>query len=448
MSPVAEETGLDRAAFERFVSTRPASEPAWLAELRQDAWKRFEAGGLPTTRDEDWRSTSLAPLTRTAFRRNERAVPRVEAGELAFLTFGHAFDGHLIVLVDGRYAPELSSLGGEPGVTIGSLKEALAADPAGVQDLLAATRGPAENAFGRLNAAFLEDGAVIRLADGVVVGDPVHVVHFASGGAVPTLSHPRTLIQCGRQSRVTLVESYGGRDGAVYLTNAVTEAVLGEGAVFDHYKVQREGSEAIHMSTLSVTQGRDSRFCSLSIALGGALVRNDVRQVFAGPGGHCVLNGLFMASGRQHTDTHTWVDHAQPHCTTRELYKGILDGASHGVFVGKVLVRQGANGTDAQQTNKNLLLSREALVDSVPQLEILADDVKCKHGSTTGQLDPEALFYLRSRGIGQEAAKSLLTYAFASDLVGRVQVAPIRRGLEEYLQERLPAVAEVREAVV
>jgi Fe-S cluster assembly protein SufD len=161
-----------------------------------------------------------------------------------------------------------------------------------------------------------------------------------------------------------------------------------------------------------------------------------------------VLNGLFMAGGRQHTDTHTWVDHAEPHCTTRELYKGILDGAAHGVFVGKILVRQGAGGTDAQQTNKNLLLSREALVDSVPQLEILADDVKCKHGSTTGQLDPEALFYLRSRGLHQEAARSLLTYAFASDLVGRVQVAPIRQGLEGYLQERLPAVAEVREAVV
>jgi Fe-S cluster assembly protein SufD len=447
MSPVAEETGLDRAAFERFTAGRPADEPAWLREQRRQAWDRFETAGLPTTRDEDWRNTSLAPLTRTSFRRNDRAVPRVDPHELAFLTFGHAFDGHLAVFVDGVFAPSASSLGSDPGLVVESLRARIARDPEGLRELLVQTREPAGNAFADLNRAFLEDGAVVTVADGVTLAEPLHLVYFSTGGGVPTLSHPRTLLHCGRQSRVTVVESYGGRDGAVYLTNAVTEVALGDGAALDHYKIQREGSEAIHLGRLWVSQGRDSRFCSLSIALGGALVRNDVRQVFAGPGGHCELNGLFMASGRQHTDTHTWVDHAAPHCTTRELYKGILDGASHGVFVGKVFVRPGANGTDAQQTNKNLLLSREALVDSLPQLEFLADDVKCKHGSTTGQLDPLALFYLQSRGIGHEAARSLLTYAFASDLVGRIQVPAIRRGLEGYLQERLPAVAEVKEAL-
>jgi Fe-S cluster assembly protein SufD len=447
MSPVAEETGLDRAAFERFAATR-TGEPGWLAALRQEAWASFEAAGIPTTREEDWRHTNMAPLARTVFRRNERVTPRVDAGELAHLTFGHAFDGHMLVFVDGQYAPGLSSVGREDGLTIESLAGALDHDAERVRELLAAVRGPAESAFTRLGAAFLEDGAVVTVADGVVVDEPVHVVYFSTAGATPTLSHPRTLVRCGKGSRLTLVESYGGRDGGAYFTNALTEAVLGHNAALDHYKVQREGDASIHVGSLAVTQGRDSRFCTLSVALGGRLVRNDVRQVFAAPGGSCVLNGLFMASGRQHTDTHTWVDHAQPNCTTRELYKGILDGAAHGVFVGRVFVRAGANGTDAQQTNKNLLLSKEALVDSVPQLEILADDVKCKHGSTTGQLDPEALFYLRSRGIPHEAAKSLLTYAFASDLVGRVQVAPIRRGLEEYLQERLPYVAEVREAVV
>jgi Fe-S cluster assembly protein SufD len=221
-----------------------------------------------------------------------------------------------------------------------------------------------------------------------------------------------------------------------------------DGAVVDHYRVQRESSAAFHVATLAVRQGRASRFSSHAVSLGAALSRVDIRQVFAGEGGECVLNGLFLGGDSQHTDTHTWVDHAQPHCSTRELYKGIVDDKAHGVFVGKILVRAGAQKTDAIQNNKNLVLSRDALVDSVPQLEILNDDVKCKHGSTTGQLDPTALFYLRSRGIGEEAARALLTYAFASDVVQRLGVEALRTGLTEHLQRRLPGPADLKEAVV
>jgi Fe-S cluster assembly protein SufD len=254
-------------------------------------------------------------------------------------------------------------------------------------------------------------------------------------------------VRAGRNAQCTIVESYVGGDGEVYLTNAVTEVRAEDGSIVDHYRVQREGDQAFQVATLALRQGRSASVSSHAVVLGASLSRLDVRQVFDGEGGECVLDGLFVATGTQHQDIHTWVDHAQPHCTTRELYKGVLDGKSRGVFVGKVFVRPGARKTDAQQTNKNLLLSREALVDSLPQLEILNDDVKCRHGSTTGQLDPLALFYLRSRGVGAAEARALLTYAFASDVLSRIKVEALRAGLTEYLQARLPVAGRTGEAV-
>ena len=244
-----------------------------------------------------------------------------------------------------------------------------------------------------------------------------------------------------------MVESYAGNDGPVYFTNAVSEAALEDGAVLDHYMLQREGSESFHVATLAARQGRGSRLSDHSLTLGGSLHRRDVETAFTGEGGECVLNGLFVAGGRQHMDTHTRIDHAKPHCSSRELYKGVLDGKARGVFHGTILVRKDAQKTDAIQTNKNLLLSREALVQSTPALQILADDVKCKHGSTTGQLDAAALFYLRSRGLGEEAARALLTYAFASEVVGRMKVDALRARVTAFLQSRLPQAAEVQEAL-
>jgi Fe-S cluster assembly protein SufD len=428
----AEGTEPYRAEFDGRAPLR-AAEPAWLQEARRAALERFEALGFPSTREEDWRFTNVAPIARTVFRTAAAAPGAVSAAELAAATAGEA--PQRVVFVDGRYAPELSSVEAASGLRVASLREVIAREPETLRPLLAreaGTLGP----FAALNTALFEDGAFVHAPGGVVAGEPLHVV-FVASGAEGTASYPRLVVVADRASQLTLVESYFGREGRRYLTSAVTDVVAAEGAVVDHYKVQREGTSAFHVGLTTIRQGRAASVSSHSIALGSALARNDVDQLFLGEGGDCTLNGLFMASGTQHLDTHTRLDHAQPHCTSRELYKGVLDGKARGVFVGRVLVRKGASKTDAQQTNQNLLLSREALVDSLPQLEILTDDVKCKHGSTTGQLDPAALFYLRSRGIPEEAARSLLVYAFASDLLGRVKVKALKAGLERHLQSHL-----------
>ena len=439
----AAETEQYRAAFERLAPAR-AGEPAGLAAARAAALERFLVRGFPTTREEDWRFTSVAPIARATFTAPEREAAVTER-EVDALTFaGH--EGPRLVFVDGRLAPGLSTTEGAPGLEIRSLR---AVEPPRLEAVFAREGAP-DGVFALLNTALFADGAFVYAAPGVAATVPVHVAFLSTGGTgTPTASHPRLVVHAARGSQLTVVESYGGRDGARYLTNAVTDIVAEDGAVVDHYKLQRESTAAWHVGTTVVRQGRSSSASSHSIALGSALARNDVDQAFRGEGGECVLNGLFMAAGEQHLDTHTRIDHAHPHCTSRELYKGVLDGRARGVFVGRVLVRPGASKTDAQQTNKNLLLSREALVDSLPQLEILTDDVKCKHGSTTGQLDPTALFYLRSRGIAEAAARSLLVYAFASDLVGRVKVKALRASLEQYLQSHLPAsLGGVKEAVL
>jgi Fe-S cluster assembly protein SufD len=423
------------------------SEPEWLRALRARAFAAFEEQGFPTTRIEDWRHTSVAPIVRTVFGPPPQGAALADLAVLAGLTFGRAFEGHQLVFVNGRYEPELSSAPMADGVQIRSLREVLTQDPQLVEgrlDVLA--QGP-DRPFASLNTAFLQDGAYVEVPPNTVLRDPIHVVFYSAPAAQPSASHPRVLVHAGRHCQVSIIESYGGTADAGYLTNAVTEIAVGDGAVVDHYRLQRESAQGFHVGTLAVRQDRASRFASHAISVGAALSRVDIRQEFAGEGAECVLNGLFLGSDHQHTDFHTWVDHARPHCSTRELYKGVVDGHAHGVFVGRILVRKDAQKTDAQQTNKNLILSRDALVDSVPQLEILADDVKCKHGSTTGQIDPQALFYLRSRGIGEEAARALLVYAFASDVVQRIGVEPLRAGLTEHLQRRLPGAGDLEEAV-
>jgi len=435
MTTAAPEAGVYRSEFESFRRSRPRSEAPWLLRLREAGLLRFEELGYPTTRLEDWKYTSVAPITRHVFRRPAAPV----SADLPDFARDPAFEGTRIAFVNGRYAASLSSVAVRHGVEIASLASILAREPEGLESVLGR---PVRDggAFAHLNTAFLEDGALVRIPSGTVLESPIHVLYLSTpDGEAPTVSHPRTLILAGRASQATIVESYLGPDDRAYFTNAVTEVVLEDGAVLDHCKLQREGRSAFHVATMSVTQARATRFATHSIALGGALTRNDVDQVFQGEGGECVLGGLFVAGGTQHTDTHTLIDHARPHCSSRELYKGILDGSARGVFVGRILVRKDAQKTDAQQTNKNLLLSRDALVQSVPQLEILADDVRCKHGSTTGQLDPGALFYLRSRGIDAAAARDLLTYAFASDLVGRIKVGAIRDTVAAHLRGRLPS---------
>jgi len=301
--------------------------------------------------------------------------------------------------------------------------------------------------FVALNTAFFADGAYLELPRGVVLERPVELVFLSTGaGAVPSVAHLRNLIVLGEASQATVVETYAGRSG-IYFTNVVTEVAAGPAAVLDHYKLQRESRDAFHMATFQLHGDRDGNLSSHSISLGGGLVRNDVNTVLDGSGIECILNGLYLADGRQLVDHHMRVEHAKPHCASHELFKGILDGKARSVFNGLIYVHPGAQKTDAKQSNRNLLLSADAIANSNPQLEIFADDVRCTHGSTVGQLDADAIFYLRSRGIGEDAARSLLTYAFASDIVQRIKVEPLRRHLEEFLFARLPRGEVVRQAV-
>jgi Fe-S cluster assembly protein SufD len=281
----------------------------------------------------------------------------------------------------------------------------------------------------------------VRIPAKTTVTEPIHLVFLSEPDFGPTVSHPRNLVIAEPGSQASVIETYIGTDGELYFTNSVTEAALGDGAILDFYKVERESTAAFHVATMEVLQGRDSRFTSHSVSLGGALARSDLNVRLEAEGADCTLNGLFVGSGRQHLDNHTLIDHAKPHGTSRELYKGIMDGKSRGIFHGKIIVRPDAQKTDAMQTNKNLLLSKEALVNSTPALEIFADDVKCRHGSTIGQLDPGAMFYLRSRGIGEEEARHLLVYAFASDVAARIRIPPLRALVEQYLGLRLPGGA-------
>ncbi len=427
-------TALERSVLDAFQEKRSPREPAWLSEVRRAAFDRFRDVGFPAARDE-WKYTNVAPILKVPFAPAAESGPRrienFDAGEMA------GRSGAQLVFVNGRYAAELSSVPplGE-GVEIASLRETLASRPDQVEPHLAriAREG---NAFADVNSALLEDGAFVRIPAGLVLSEPIHLLFLSEPDFGPTVSHPRNLVIAEAGSQAVIVESWIGTAESLYFTNAVTEVVLGEGSVLDFYKLERESTGAFHVATMEVLQKRDSTFNSHSITLGGALVRNDLNVRLDAPGASCTLNGLFLGSGTQHLDNHTKIDHAQPHGTSRELYKGIMSGRSRGVFNGKIIVRPDAQKTDAMQTNKNLLLSKEALVNSEPALEIFADDVKCRHGSTIGQLDETAMFYLRSRGIGEEEARALLVYAFASDVASRIRIAPLRALVEAQLGLRL-----------
>lgn len=376
----------------------PAGEKAWLSALRRRAFAHFEAAGFPTAHDEEWRFTGLQPITSTAW------AP-----------------------ASGR--ARVSSL--PDGV------RRLSADEC--ESVLARLVPPEKSAFAALNTASFGDAVVLEIARGAVVREPLEVTFTAPEGDA-VVHYPRLLVLAGERSQASLVQTFTGTGWS--FTDAVTEIALSDGAVLEHTLVQREGEEARHVHALGARAGRAAVYTSHNVALGAALARTDLDVVLAAEGAECALYGLFVGRGSQHLDNHTTIDHAKPHGRSRELYKGILDGASRGVFHGKILVRPDAQKTDAIQTNKNLLLSREALVNSTPALEILADDVKCKHGSTTGQLDAAALFYLQSRGIGAEEARALLTWAFAADVVERIPIASVRADVERELGRRLSRPGE------
>lgn len=438
MMEVAEEIETYQSHFRRFGEGLGEGTKSWIHPLREAAFSRFSGLGFPKTSMEEWRFTSLARLVSTSFVPGEPPAPEVAADTRERFAL-EDWKGTELVFVNGHYTPELSSVRSLPeGVVAGSLADALETNRNLVEPHLSRQAAEGESAFSALNLAFLADGAFIYLPGGCVVEDPIHIMFLTSSVNGPVVSHPRNLIVAGANAQAKIVESYGGIDGQVYFTNAVTEVVAGENAVIDHYKLQRESREAFHVATVEFRQQRDATVTNHSLSLGGGLVRNDINSRLEGEGGECTLNGLYVVRGSQHVDHHTVIDHAKPHCSSRELYKGILDDSARAVFNGRIIVRPDAQKTDSQQTNKNLLLSDDALVNTNPQLEINADDVKCAHGATVGQLDAEALFYLRSRGIDEPTARSLLTYGFLSDVTDRIQIDAVRSAIEEILVASLP----------
>ena len=441
--PLADVAPLDALsdAFEAVRRTAPS--PGALADLRRRAFERFSALGIPTTRLERWRFTNVAPIAGTAFtlaapadREAARAdaAPHALAGAVARLTF-----------INGRYVAGASDLDRLPaGVAAGSLAAALESEAAGtraaVDAHLASEAGIDDEAFTALNTALLQDGAVVHVPANTVVEQPIQLLFVTTppDDGAPVMTHPRVLIVAGENSQVRLVESYGGGGEAPYLTNAVTEVVAGPAAVVDHYKVVRESLAAYHIGAMHVRLGRAANFSSHAVTLGGAIVRNDAQALLDGEGVECTLNGLYLANGRRLVDNHTTIHHARPHCSSHELFKGILDGEARAVFNGKIIVAIDAQKTDAKQTNKALLLSEDAQINTKPELEIFADDVKCTHGATVGQLDEDALFYLRARGLGLEQARSVLIHAFAGDLLNHIAIEPIRDQLDDLLLAQLP----------
>jgi Fe-S cluster assembly protein SufD len=424
--------------FQQHYANGAAHGPAWLKPIREAAIARFKELGFPTTRDEDWKYTSLDPIASRNFAPADgpAAVSAISLVELLARSFADA-DCARIVFVDGSYTPQLSSLAALPaGVRVESLAQAAQRGDAVLQARLVCQARYQENSLAVLNTAFAADGALVTIAHGCRAEKPIQLIFTASGGTSPIAAHPRNVIVCEAGSEAQIVESYSGVGAGNYFTNAVTELSVGPGAIVDHYRLQRESDNGFHIGQLEVELGRDAHLTAHAITLGGALVRNDVHVVLNGEGSHCSLNGLYLLDGKQHVDNHTEIEHTRPRASSLELYKGILSGAAHGVFNGKIVVHKDAQKTDARQTNKNLLLSENAVVNTKPQLEIYADDVKCSHGSTIGQLDRDALFYLRSRGIGAADAQSLLSYAFASDVVNRIKIQSLRARLDEYLLHR------------
>ena len=421
---------------------RAPREPAWLAEARADALARFRQRGLPGPKDEDWRFTSLAPLAPVVL---ERAGEPDLARADALLAVAPVADGPRLVFVDGRFAPERSSAGALPrGAIVSTLAAALREAPERVRPHLGRLARPDVHGFAAANAALLEDGGFVELPAGASLEAPLSLV-FVSTGARPAAVHPRTLVVLGEGARGAIAELFLGGDG-VYLVNAVTELVLGEGAELEHYRLQVDAPRAFHVSAVHAEQAARARLAAHAFSLGARLSRSEVRARLVGEEASVAANGLYMADGARVVDSFSWVEHAVPRCTTAENYKGVLDGKARGVFAGRIRVLEGAQKTVARQMNSNLLLSDDAIVDTKPQLEIFADDVKCGHGGTVGQLDEAALFYLRSRGLPETEARSLLIYAFAGEMVDLVRPAGLRAAARALVAARLPAGAKLLEA--
>ena len=428
-----EGTAFYQEEFVRFEREVAETELSWLHQIRQAAFSRFNTMGFPTSHDEEWRHTDVAPLTGIPFQPSISNPSVLTKEDLVEATFDQRACNQLVFL-NGRFSRELSVVQPLPsGVAVGSLADLFKASSGEVKFHLAQYADWQNHAFVALNTAFMQDGAFAYVPRNMEMKEPLHLVFISTAEDTPFISFPRNLLVLGENSQATIVESYVGIRKGIYFTNAVTELVVGPEARMNHSVLQRESPSAYHMMYLALHQDRGSRMSSTSVVLGGGLGRSEVHALLKAEGIDCSLSGLYLATGRQHVDIQTMIDHAKPGSTSRQVYRGILNEKARAVFKGRILVRENAQKSDAAQINQNLLLSENAVINTTPQLEIFADDVKCKHGTTVGQLDPEALFYLRSRGLGEEDARNLIVYGFASEIIDRLSIDPLRVWLSEFL---------------
>ena len=424
------------SAFTDFQIDHPA--PAWLTEKRRDAMESFKKLGFPTVRDEEWKYTDITPVANLAatpvFRPElNGAAPKALPTHLPF----NEISGHKLVFVNGHYSPALSEIGELPaGAILKPMSVALTEDSDRIEAHFGKHLDSDNETFAALNTAFAQDGAFVHLGDNVQIEETIRLV-FLSTGDGETVTHPRNLIVLGEGASAHVLETYASTDDSVYLCNAVTEVETANGAQLEHIKVQLESPKAFHVATLQIQSARDVTASSHCLNFGGRIVRNNANAVLADENGEVTLNGLVIGRDSQHIDNHTSMDHAKPHCDSHENYAHVLDDQSVGVFNGKIFVREDAQKTDAKQSNRTLLLSRDAQIDAKPQLEIFADDVKCTHGATIGQLDEEALFYLRARGVPEREARKILIRAFAAEVFESIAHDDVRAALEGELAARL-----------
>lgn len=416
-----------------------------LESVRNTGFDTFRARGFPGPREENWKYTDVRPIASGSF-----SLPRDISDTVDRGTVNNArlpgTDCHELVFINGYFAAEHSSTRNLPaGVLVQGLAEAATHHHALLGKHLTHYADAIDSSFTALNTAFIRQGCLMFIPEGTSLVKPLHLLYLSGGHKESFVSHPRNLLILAAGARATVIESYIGLDDGKYFTNTVTEVCVQEGASLQHYKIQLEGRGCYHVGTFGIRQEQDSLLESQSIALGGALVRNDIRARLAGAGAGIKLNGLYLADGKQHIDNHTRVDHEQPRTRSEENYHGVLNGHARGVFNGKVVVHKNAQKTEAAQNNANLLLSDTAEVDTKPELEIYADDVKCAHGATVGQLDQNMIFYLRSRAIDDNTARSLLTYAFADAILREIGTVPLRQRLEQLVMGRLPDAALIRE---
>ncbi len=440
MSAALKQTGAWQPALSNALTTLPGNDSQWLAQYRAKALQQFVTLGFPTRKIEAWRYLATHAIANITPALSQNAV--IEPERIAPWRLD---DCDEIVFVDGRYHPALSTVGNNPDITIKSLAELLTGAPEQAEPLLSQIdSGQANDAFDALNQALLRDGAVLSIADNSVIERPLHLLFVATNRqqAITPLSN---WIMAGKNSQCTVVETYIGNDEANNLTLSRTTIKAAANSQLTHYRCQRESRQAYHLAEIFVEQWRDSRFNSHLIALGGAIARVNMKVVLAEQGADCALNGLYLTKDKQASDHHIDIQHAVAHCHSDQLFKGVMDGQSRAVFNGRILVAKGAQKTQADLTNRNLLLSKLADINTKPELEIYADDVKCSHGATIGQLDEQALFYLQSRGVARDQAEHLLIYAFINDVVDRITLDSLRRQISSLIIGRLPGSELLRE---